>query len=130
MTTLQKSFVAAAVVLAGCTHAAHVSPPGAPMTWPALDADFLAANTATYGFRLGIPKVVGFAPDGFDAWEWQDLLAPGCRIGAPPDLLGPDGQDWGLPPFVPWRVRSLAYRPIAETLRANLRHGEIGRAHV
>ncbi|MCE9574893.1 MAG: S9 family peptidase [Deltaproteobacteria bacterium] len=34
------------------------------MTWPALDADFLAANTATYGFRLGIPKVVGFAPDG------------------------------------------------------------------
>lgn len=65
---------------------------------------------------------VGFAPDGFDAWRWQDLLATGCRIGAPPDLLGPDGQDWGLPPFVPWRLRQVAYRPFAETLRANLRH--------
>lgn len=63
---------------------------------------------------------VGFAPDGFDAWEWQDLLATGCRIGAPPDLLGPDGQDWGLPPFVPWRLRQVAYRPMVETLRANL----------
>jgi len=65
---------------------------------------------------------VGFAPDGFDAWEWQDLLAPGCRIGAPPDLLGPDGQDWGLPPFVPWRLRAVGYRPLLDTLRANLRH--------
>lgn len=65
---------------------------------------------------------VGFAPDGFDAWEWQDHLAAGCRIGAPPDLLGPDGQDWGLPPFVPWKLRRLAYQPFAETLRANLRH--------
>lgn len=66
---------------------------------------------------------VGFAADGFDAWEWQGELALGTRIGAPPDLLGPDGQDWGLPPFIPDRARSLAYRPIAETLRANLRHG-------
>ncbi len=65
---------------------------------------------------------VGFAPDGFDAWEWQDLVAAGCRIGAPPDLLGPDGQDWGLPPFVPWKLRSQGYQPFAETLRANLRH--------
>lgn len=65
---------------------------------------------------------VGFAPDGFDAWQWQDLLAPGCRIGAPPDLLGPDGQDWGLPPFVPWKLRAVGYQPLLETLRANLRH--------
>jgi 4-alpha-glucanotransferase len=65
---------------------------------------------------------VGFAPDGFDAWQWQDLLAPGCRIGAPPDLLGPDGQDWGLPPFVPWKLRAVGYQPLRETLQANLRH--------
>lgn len=26
---------------------------------------------------------VGFDPNGFDAWEWQDHLAHGCRIGAP-----------------------------------------------
>ncbi|MFN8018352.1 MAG: 4-alpha-glucanotransferase [Acidimicrobiales bacterium] len=66
---------------------------------------------------------VGFAADGFDAWDWQDLLATGVHVGAPPDLLGPDGQDWGLPPLVPWKVRGLAYAPVRETLRANLRHG-------
>ena len=83
------------------------------------------AQLAASGARdwLITDLAVGFASDGFDAWQWQDHLALGTRIGAPPDLLGPDGQDWGLPPFVPWKVRSLAYQPIAETLRANLRHG-------
>ena len=28
---------------------------------------------------------VGFAPDGADAWAWQDTLALDMRIGAPPD---------------------------------------------
>lgn len=91
-------------------------------TWLQLltEAQLAAAGAPRW---LVTDLAVGFAPDGFDAWQWQDHLAIGTRIGAPPDLLGPDGQDWGLPPFVPWRVRSLAYRPIAETLRANLRHG-------
>lgn len=66
---------------------------------------------------------VGFDPNGFDAWEWQDHLAHGCRIGAPPDLLGPDGQDWGLPPFIPSAMRSAGYQPFAQTLRANLTAG-------
>lgn len=63
---------------------------------------------------------VGFASDGFDAWRWQDVTATGVRIGAPPDPLGPDGQDWGLPPFVPWKLSAAGYRPFAETVRAVL----------
>ncbi len=82
--------------------------------------DQLAASGAPDALLADL--AVGFAPDGFDAWDWQDLLAPGCRIGAPPDLLGPDGQDWGLPPFVPWRLREVAYRPIEETIAAVARH--------
>jgi len=65
---------------------------------------------------------VGFSADGADAWEWQDLLAQGVRIGAPPDILGPDGQDWGLPPFIPWRLRDAGYQPLASTIRAAVRH--------
>jgi len=65
---------------------------------------------------------VGFAPDGFDAWQWQDLLATGVSIGAPPDTLARDGQDWGLPPFVPWKLRDVGYLPFASTLRSVLRH--------
>lgn len=84
-----------------------------------VEEQFVASGSAD---AVVTDLAVGFSPDGFDAWEWQDHLAAGCRIGAPPDLLGPDGQDWGLPPFVPWKLRRLAYRPFAETLRANLRH--------
>lgn len=65
---------------------------------------------------------VGFDPDGEDAWTWQDLLATGISVGAPPDEFNPRGQDWGVPPFVPHRLRAAAYEPFAQTLRATLRH--------
>lgn len=64
---------------------------------------------------------VGFDPDGMDAWQWQDLLALDARIGAPPDAFNQRGQDWGLPPFVPWRLRAAGYRPFADTIAAVLR---------
>lgn len=65
---------------------------------------------------------VGFDPDGADAAEFRDLLAPGVSIGAPPDAFNAAGQDWGLPPFDPDRLRRAGYRPLVETLRAAFRH--------
>jgi 4-alpha-glucanotransferase len=65
---------------------------------------------------------VGFAADGFDAWRWQDLLAPGMRVGAPPDEFFPDGQDWGLPPFDPWKLRRAHYEPFVEAIRSAATH--------
>jgi 4-alpha-glucanotransferase len=64
---------------------------------------------------------VGFDPAGFDAWAWQALLAP-ASIGAPPDVFNPAGQRWGLPPFVPHRLRAAGYGPFVDTIRANLAH--------
>jgi 4-alpha-glucanotransferase len=57
-----------------------------------------AAQRAGGAERVGIVNdlAVGFDPAGFDAWWTQDQLAPGVTIGAPPDLLGPRGQDWAL----------------------------------
>lgn len=66
---------------------------------------------------------IGFDPGGFDAWEWQDLLAMDLTVGAPPDAFNQEGQDWGSPPFIPWRLRSAGYRPFIETIRANLTRG-------
>ncbi len=65
---------------------------------------------------------VGFDPEGCDAWSWQELLARGASIGAPPDPFNQAGQDWALPPFVPHRLRGAGYTPLIETLRASLRH--------
>ncbi len=72
--------------------------------------------------RLVNDLPIGVDPGGADAWAWQDMLAEGCSIGAPPDLFNPAGQDWSLPPFVPHRLRAAEYRPFIQTLRAALRH--------
>jgi 4-alpha-glucanotransferase len=65
---------------------------------------------------------LGFASDGFDAWRWQDLLAPDMRVGAPPDEFFQDGQDWGVPAFDPWKLRAARCAPFAEAIRSAARH--------
>jgi 4-alpha-glucanotransferase len=65
---------------------------------------------------------VGVDPGGFDAWDWQEQLALDASVGAPPDRFNTAGQDWGLPPFIPGRLRTARYRPFIDTIRAQLRH--------
>jgi len=43
-------------------------------------------------------------------------------VGAPPDEFNTLGQNWGLPPFVPHKLRAAAYRPFRQTIQAALRH--------
>ena len=83
----------------------------------------LAAARPGYG-QLGVVNdlAIGFAPNGFDAWSFQDELAAGMSVGAPPDPLGPHGQDWGLPAFVPDRLAAGGYGPFAQTIRAGMAH--------
>ena len=66
---------------------------------------------------------IGVDPGGADTWVWQDCFALGMRVGAPPDEFSAAGQDWGLPPFDPWRLREAAYEPYIATLRAMLAPG-------
>lgn len=80
----------------------------------------LAAAGAEIPLLRDLP--VGFDPHGFDAWTWRDLLATDVTIGAPPDHLGPQGQDWELPAFVPWKLQQVDFGPLAETLDAAMRH--------
>ncbi len=89
--------------------------------WVQLELDRQLARVAAVT-DLVVDLPVGFDPDGADAWRDQDLLADGCRIGAPPDEFNRAGQDWGLPPYVPWRLRAEGYRAWIETLRAAFRH--------
>ncbi len=65
---------------------------------------------------------IGVDPGGADAWQWQDVLAGGVTVGAPPDLFNANGQDWSLPPFIPHRLRAAGYQPFIETIRSSLRH--------
>jgi 4-alpha-glucanotransferase len=65
---------------------------------------------------------VGIDPGGADGWVSQDVLALDMRVGAPPDEFNTEGQDWGLPPFDPWRLRAARYEPLIQTVRAAMRH--------
>jgi 4-alpha-glucanotransferase len=87
-----------------------------------LEEQLAAVPTPAGGIGLVSDLAVGFAPDGFDAWSFQDELAPGITVGAPPDPLGPHGQDWGVPPFVPARLAAEGYEPFARTIRAGMAH--------
>jgi 4-alpha-glucanotransferase len=89
-----------------------------------LDEQLAAAAPGPGSGQLGVLNdlAIGFAPDGFDAWSFQDELAAGMTVGAPPDPLGPRGQDWGLPAFVPDRLAGGGYGPFAQTIRAGMAH--------
>ena len=87
-----------------------------------LDQQLAAVPSTPDGLGVLNDLAIGFAPDGFDAWSFQDDLAPGMTVGAPRDPLGPHGQDWGLPAFVPDRLATGAYGPFAQTIRAGMAH--------
>jgi 4-alpha-glucanotransferase len=87
-----------------------------------LDEQLAAVAPAPGGLGVLNDLAIGFAPDGFDAWSFQDELAQGITVGAPPDPLGPRGQDWGLPAFVPDRLAAGGYGPFAQTIRAGMAH--------
>jgi 4-alpha-glucanotransferase len=80
----------------------------------------LARASATLPVMQDLP--IGFDADGADGWVFQDVLAHGFSVGAPPDEFNTRGQNWGLPPFVPAKLRAAAYEPFAQTIRACLRH--------
>ena len=81
----------------------------------------LADASDVAGAGIVCDLAVGVDGGGADAWLWQDTFALSMRVGAPPDEFNTKGQDWGLAPWDPWKLRSASYEPYIETLRAVLR---------
>jgi 4-alpha-glucanotransferase len=81
------------------------------------------AQLASAGAEIDLMQdlAVGVDPGGADAWLWQDTMALGMRVGAPPDDFNTKGQDWGLPPFDPWRLRLAGNDPWIRTVQFGLR---------
>jgi 4-alpha-glucanotransferase len=76
------------------------------------------------GMRIGLigDIAVGMDPSGSQAWSRQNDILLGLTIGAPPDLLNPRGQDWGLTGFSPRAMEDNGFAPFLATLRAGMRH--------
>lgn len=76
------------------------------------------------GMPIGLYRdlAVGVAEGGAETWCDRDLYCLKASVGAPPDILGPLGQNWGLPPIDPHVMVARAYEPFIELLRANMTH--------
>jgi (1->4)-alpha-D-glucan 1-alpha-D-glucosylmutase len=72
------------------------------------------------GLYLDLP--VGVDGAGFDTWYNKGLFALNIDIGAPPDDFNLNGQDWGLPPMIPSRLKDAAYMPFISMLRRNMHY--------
>ena len=85
--------------------------------------DSVGWRSLNLGLGVGLYQdlAVGVDLGGAETWSQRGLFALDARIGSPPDDFNLFGQDWGLPPWVPHRLRDAAYAPFIAMLRANMR---------
>jgi 4-alpha-glucanotransferase len=83
-----------------------------------------ARRTEAHQMAVGLYRdlAVGSSAAGAETWANPQLVVAGAHAGAPPDLLNPAGQDWGLPPFNPRTLRESGYTSFIELVRANMRY--------
>jgi 4-alpha-glucanotransferase len=76
------------------------------------------------GMRIGLigDLAVGMDRSGSHAWSRQGDILGGLSIGAPPDLLNPRGQDWGLTSFSPRALINGGFAAFIATVQAVLRN--------
>lgn len=74
------------------------------------------------GMRIGLMRdlAVGAVSGGSEVGQFQGLFLPGVTVGAPPDPLGPLGQDWGFPAMSPLTMRQQHFAHFIELLRGNM----------
>lgn len=92
-----------------------------------------AAKARALGMAIGLYLDVAVSVDraGSEVAAHPELFARRASLGAPPDAFNPNGQDWGLPPPRPDRMRAQGYALFRRTLAANMRHaGAIRIDHV
>ena len=65
---------------------------------------------------------VGADRSGSEVWAAPERYAERLSVGAPPDQLGPHGQNWGFPPFDPFAQSRDGLTGFREIVAANMRH--------
>ncbi len=76
------------------------------------------------GMAIGLYNDLAVSVDASSAdhWSHQDLFAGGARVGSPPDPFNEAGQEWGVVPLNPARLRATGFAHFRSLLRANMCH--------
>lgn len=74
------------------------------------------------GMTIGLYRdlAVGVSEGSAEIWGNKDLYCTDASVGAPPDILGPLGQNWGLPPMDPRKLYEQGYQPIIDLFASNM----------
>ena len=83
----------------------------------------VVARCRAAGMAVGLYLDLAVSVDGggSDAWHQRHVFACSARVGAPADEFNPSGQNWGLLPLRPDRLRQDGYRYFIDSLRASMR---------
>ncbi len=93
------------------------------LQWLASDQLAAAADAArALSIGLYLDVAVGVDVNSADVWSDPSAYVLDETIGAPPDPLGPEGQDWGLPPPDPAAMLREGGAAFSELLRTNMRN--------
>ena len=79
------------------------------------------------GMALGLylDLAVGPRRGAAESWCEQDSVALGVALGAPPDHLSPDGQNWQLAAYAPAKLSRQNYGPLRRIIAETMRHAGI-----
>ncbi|MDA1095830.1 MAG: 4-alpha-glucanotransferase [Chloroflexi bacterium] len=81
----------------------------------------LASRAAHRDVALYFDMTIGTHAEGYDSWRYQQAFARGASAGAPPDTFFTGGQDWGLSPLHPQRIRDDGHHYFIACLRHQMR---------
>ena len=81
-------------------------------------------KTRALGMSVGLIRdlAVGSNAGGAEVVENGQLFCRETSVGAPPDPLAPQGQNWGLPPMDPTQMKATGYQHFVNLLRTNMSH--------
>ncbi len=87
-----------------------------------LEAAHQAARDGKMAVGIYRDLAVGVSEGSEEIWANGALYCVKASVGAPPDPLGPLGQNWGLPPMDPQKLLENRYQPIVDLFRSNMQH--------
>nr|WP_321463875.1 4-alpha-glucanotransferase [uncultured Cohaesibacter sp.] len=77
------------------------------------------------GLGLYLDLAVGARRGGGESWCEHDSIAQGISLGAPPDQLGPDGQNWGLVAYAPKKLAENKYKSLRNIYRSAMEYAGV-----
>lgn len=76
------------------------------------------------GMTIGLISDLAVGADGAGslAWSRQSELLSAVSVGAPPDIINSQGQNWGVSALSPWGLQERGYQAFTDMLQANMAH--------